>query len=95
MPRPRGRALVQRHRDASRRPPTSTTPRGLCPLDRLLVETDSPYLAPVPHRGKRNQPAWVPVVGSAVADLKGVSAEEVAAATWSTAARTYRLEAAG
>ena len=38
-----------------------------CPLDRLLVETDSPYLAPVPHRGRRNEPAHVPLVGAAVA----------------------------
>jgi TatD DNase family protein len=63
----------------------------LCPLDRLLVETDSPYLAPVPHRGKRNQPGWVPVVGEAVARLKGRTVDEVAAATWATAERVYRL----
>ena len=63
----------------------------LCPLDRLLVETDSPYLAPIPHRGKRNQPAWVSVVGTAVAELRGVAPEEVAEATWATAERTYRL----
>ncbi len=67
---------------------------AMCPLDRLLVETDSPYLAPVPHRGKRNQPGWVPVVGEAVARLKGVSAADVAAATWTTAERVYRLTAA-
>lgn len=63
----------------------------LCPLDRLLVETDSPYLAPVPNRGKRNQPAWVPVVGESIAALRGVDAETVAEATWATAARIYRL----
>ena len=62
-----------------------------CPLDRLLVETDSPYLAPVPHRGKRNEPAWVSIVGEAVAALQGVSADAVAEATWATAERTYRL----
>ena len=62
-----------------------------CPLDRLLVETDSPYLAPVPYRGKRNQPAWVPVVGAAIAELRGVPAGEIAEVTWATAARTYRL----
>lgn len=65
----------------------------MCPLDRLLVETDSPYLAPVPHRGKRNQPAWVRVVGAAVAGLRGMEEDELAAATWATAARTYRLPA--
>jgi len=63
----------------------------LCPLDRLLVETDAPYLAPVPHRGQRNQPAWVPVVGAAIAALQGLSADAVASATWQTAQNTYRL----
>ena len=43
----------------------------LCPLDRLLVETDSPYLAPVPHRGKKNQPAWVVEVGSCAGRAQG------------------------
>jgi TatD DNase family protein len=47
----------------------------------LLVETDSPFLAPVPHRGKQNQPALVAVVGTAIAKLRGVSAEELAALT--------------
>jgi TatD DNase family protein len=61
------------------------------PLDRLLVETDSPYLAPVPHRGKQNRPEWVPLVGAAIADLKGISPDAVAAASWSTAEKTYRL----
>jgi TatD DNase family protein len=62
-----------------------------CPLDRLLVETDSPYLAPVPHRGKKNQPAWVVDVGRAVAAVKGVALEDVARSTWDTARATYRL----
>ena len=51
------------------------------PLDRCLIETDSPYLAPVPHRGKTNQPAWVAHVGEFLASLKAVPVEEVAAAT--------------
>lgn len=63
----------------------------MCPLDRLLVETDSPYLAPIPHRGQRNQPAWVSVVGEAVAALRGIGPQDVAAATWATAERTYLL----
>ena len=54
---------------------------ALCPLERALVETDSPYLAPVPHRGRRNHPAWVPDVGAALAGLWGVTTERVAAAT--------------
>jgi TatD DNase family protein len=43
-----------------------------CPLDRLLVETDAPFLAPVPHRGQTNEPSFVPLVGEAIAALKGV-----------------------
>jgi TatD DNase family protein len=53
----------------------------LCPLDRLLVETDSPYLAPVPHRGERNRPALVALVGAAVAAAKGLEPAAVEAAT--------------
>jgi TatD DNase family protein len=64
---------------------------ALCPPDRLLVETDAPYLAPVPHRGKRNRPAWVPLVGAAVAEVQGRSVAEVAASTWDAAAHLYRL----
>ena len=62
---------------------------ALCPLDRMTVETDSPYLAPVPHRGQPNRPAWVPLVGAAVAAVKGVAVAEVAAATSATAERLY------
>jgi TatD DNase family protein len=51
------------------------------PLDRLLVETDAPYLAPVPVRGKRNEPAFVAHTAAALATLKGVSADALAAAT--------------
>jgi TatD DNase family protein len=49
-----------------------------CPLDRLLVETDSPYLAPVPYRGSENRPAWVVAVGEAIAALKGIEPEKMA-----------------
>jgi TatD DNase family protein len=51
------------------------------PLDRMLIETDSPYLAPVPHRGKRNQPAWVRHVAAEIARLRDVPVETIAAAT--------------
>ncbi|GEA49558.1 deoxyribonuclease [Vibrio inusitatus NBRC 102082] len=51
------------------------------PLDRLLIETDSPYLAPVPHRGKENQPAYVVEVASYIAQLKGLSLGQVAEKT--------------
>ena len=64
---------------------------ALCPLDRVLVETDSPYLAPVPHRGRPNRPALVPLVGAAVAEAKGLPVEAVAEATWETADRLYGL----
>jgi TatD DNase family protein len=47
------------------------------PMDRMLIETDSPYLAPVPYRGKTNQPAFVPWVAKQIGDLRGVSPEEV------------------
>ncbi len=51
------------------------------PLDRLLIETDSPYLAPIPYRGKLNSPAYVPHVAKALAELKGVPVEQLAART--------------
>jgi TatD DNase family protein len=51
------------------------------PLERMLIETDSPYLAPIPYRGKTNEPAWVSKVGEFIADLKGVSVEMLAKQT--------------
>lgn len=48
------------------------------PLERMLIETDSPYLAPIPNRGKTNEPSWVAHVAQFIADLKGISVEEVA-----------------
>jgi len=51
------------------------------PLDRLLVETDSPYLAPVPHRGKQNEPSFVGHTAAKLAEIKGVTSAELAAAT--------------
>ena len=51
------------------------------PLDKLLIETDAPYLAPVPHRGKKNEPKYVVEVAQCIADLKGISVEEVAEVT--------------
>ncbi len=59
----------------------------LVPDDRLLVETDSPYLTPVPHRGKPNEPALVAHVGAAVAAARGLPVEQVAAVTTSNARR--------
>ena len=54
---------------------------ALVPADRLLIETDSPFLAPVPHRGKRNEPAYVVNTAQVLADLKGVDIEEMARVT--------------
>jgi TatD DNase family protein len=51
------------------------------PLDRILIETDSPYLAPVPHRGKTNNPSYVPFVAQQIAAIKGLSVEAVANTT--------------
>lgn len=62
-----------------------------CPLDRLLVETDSPWLTPVPHRGAPNRPALVPLVGAAVAAAKGLPVEDVEAATWAGTRSFYGL----
>ena len=64
---------------------------ALCPVDRLLVETDSPYLTPVPHRGRPNRPAYVPLVGAAVASAAGLAVGEVAAVTSANAERVFRL----
>jgi len=62
------------------------------PLERLLVETDSPYLAPVPYRGKKNEPAYVVETARKGDELKGLPLEEVAEATSLTAARVYRFQ---
>ena len=51
------------------------------PLDRILIETDSPYLAPVPYRGKTNNPSYVPYVAKLIAELKGQPIEAIAEAT--------------
>ena len=61
------------------------------PLDRILVETDSPYLAPVPHRGKRNEPAFVRFVAETVAQVKGIALEEVAEATSRNAQELFAI----
>lgn len=62
------------------------------PLDRLLIETDSPYLAPVPYRGKTNQPAYVPFIAKQVAELKGLSQTDVGHATSANFARLFKLQ---
>jgi len=61
------------------------------PLNRLMVETDCPFLTPVPHRGKRNEPAFVKFVAEAVAQIKGISLEECARQTTENARLFFRL----
>ena len=65
------------------------------PLDRMLIETDAPYLAPVPHRGKRNEPAFVPHVAAEIARLRGVPVETIAAATSANFFRLFRIDPKG
>ncbi len=64
------------------------------PLNKLLIETDSPYLAPVPYRGKTNEPAWVAQVGEFVADLKGVSVERLAKQTYDNFFECFQIDRA-
>ena len=61
------------------------------PLDKLLIETDCPYLAPHPYRGKRNEPAYVKLVAEQIAELKGISLEEVAKATTENAKKFFDI----
>lgn len=61
------------------------------PMDRLLIETDCPYLAPHPNRGKRNEPAFVRLVAEQIAELKGISLEELAEATTRNAKKVFGI----
>ncbi|MGD9676251.1 MAG: TatD family hydrolase [Candidatus Bipolaricaulia bacterium] len=65
------------------------------PLDRILLETDCPYLTPVPHRGKRNEPAYVELVAAAVAALRSATLDQVAEAATQNATALFRLSAGG
>jgi TatD DNase family protein len=62
------------------------------PLDRLLVETDAPYLAPIPHRGQRNEPSYVTKTLALLAELRGISYDDAAAATTANARRLFALQ---
>lgn len=62
------------------------------PLDKLLIETDAPYLAPHPYRGKRNEPSYVPLVAEEIARLKEISVEEVAEQTTANAKTIFAME---
>lgn len=61
------------------------------PLERIVLETDSPYLAPTPHRGKRNVPAYIPLIAAKVAQVKGVTVNEIADATNANARKIFKI----
>jgi TatD DNase family protein len=64
----------------------------IVPLDRMLIETDSPYLAPLPNRGKRNEPSFVKEVARQIGELRGLSAEEIGALTTKNFYNFFHLE---
>ena len=64
---------------------------AVTPQDRTLVETDTPYLAPIPYRGKPNRPAFVPYVGAAVAEAQQLTVEQLAASSWTNTHRAFRI----
>lgn len=64
---------------------------AMMPLDRLLIETDSPYLTPTPYRGKRNEPAYVALVAAEIARIRGMTVEEVAEITTQNAKRVFGI----
>lgn len=68
---------------------------AFAPLDRILIETDAPYLAPVPHRGRRNEPAYIVETLKVVAGLRGITPDELDAATTENTRRLFRLPACG
>ena len=61
------------------------------PLDRLLLETDAPYLSPIPHRGQRNESAYIPIIAQKIADLRGISLAEVADVTTASATDLFSI----
>lgn len=65
----------------------------MLPLDRFMVETDAPFLTPVPYRGRQNEPGYVRYVAEAIAKLRGVDLEVIADATFANAMRVYGLNA--
>ncbi len=65
----------------------------MVPLDRMLIETDSPYLSPEPLRGRRNDPRNVKYIAEKIADIKGLTNEEVGKITYENARKVYKIEA--
>jgi TatD DNase family protein len=64
----------------------------LVPLDRMLIETDSPYLAPIPHRGQRNEPAYVKEVARQIGELRGLSTDDIGHQTAQNFYRFFKLD---
>ncbi|HEX9996101.1 MAG TPA: TatD family hydrolase [Abditibacterium sp.] len=62
-----------------------------CPLERILIETDAPYLAPMPHRGKSNEPSFVPFVAAKIGELRGMSREEIGEITTANARKLFEI----
>ena len=85
--------LVFRHRHLQERHRPAGEVAQAVPLERMLIETDSPYLAPVPFRGKMNQPGWVRHVAEFLATLKGVPLEQVARQTTDNFFNLFRIHA--
>jgi len=63
----------------------------MIPIDRMLSETDAPYITPVPYRGKRNEPTYIPEIVKKLAELKNVSPEEMKNQIWQNAKRIFRF----
>ena len=61
------------------------------PIERILTETDAPWLAPVPFRGQRNESSYIPHIAQKIAEQKGLDKEKVAAATWENAHKLFRI----
>jgi TatD DNase family protein len=60
-------------------------------LESIVLETDSPYLAPVPHRGKRNEPAYIPIIAQRIAEIKKISLDELQKKTTENATKIFKL----
>lgn len=61
------------------------------PLDRILFETDAPYMTPVPYRGKRNDPSYIPIIAAKIAELKGISCEDLSNAVWENSKKLFSI----
>ena len=79
--------MLFRSKNAKRAPEVA----AITPLDRIVVETDAPYLTPVPYRGKRNDSRYLPYVIEKLAEWKGVTAEEMMNITWENGLRLFGL----